>query len=158
MVPDDDARSLGGEVSDRQWRDVTGILAVQVDRLDIATLRAVAADLGITELLDRAKAVVATAIAVESQEAVGQHAALEIGPYLTLDEAGDGCALLACAREEGLEVLSDDFVKQRLLGPVPVVLDGEGSAGPNRFRATSVPRPTAMSELAHGAQARATTV
>ena len=44
----------GGEVSDRQWRDVIGILAVQRGRLDMETLRAVASDLDLSELLERA--------------------------------------------------------------------------------------------------------
>jgi hypothetical protein len=46
----------GGEVSDRQWRDVIGILAVQRDRLEMETLRAVASDLDLSELLERALA------------------------------------------------------------------------------------------------------
>jgi hypothetical protein len=44
----------GGEVSDRQWRDVVGILAVQGPRLDIARVREVAGELELTDLLDRA--------------------------------------------------------------------------------------------------------
>ena len=44
----------GGEVSDRQWRDVIGILEVQRGRLDTETLRSVASDLDFSELLERA--------------------------------------------------------------------------------------------------------
>ena len=44
----------GGGVSDRQWRDVLGILAVQAARLDRADLESAAADLGLAELLARA--------------------------------------------------------------------------------------------------------
>ena len=44
----------GGQVSDRQWRDVIGILAVQGGRLDVETLRTVARDLDLSELLERA--------------------------------------------------------------------------------------------------------
>lgn len=43
-----------GEVSDRQWRDVLGVLKVQGGLLDFAYLRHWAARLGLTELLNRA--------------------------------------------------------------------------------------------------------
>ena len=45
---------LGGEVSDRQWRDVLGIIAVQGEDLDDAYLRRGADLLVVTDLLDRA--------------------------------------------------------------------------------------------------------
>lgn len=46
----------GGEVSDRQWRDVIGIVRVQGPRLDRAYLAHGAGLLGVTDLLDRALA------------------------------------------------------------------------------------------------------
>ena len=42
---------MGGQVSDRQWQDVMGILRVQVGRLDRAYLQRMADSLGVTELL-----------------------------------------------------------------------------------------------------------
>jgi hypothetical protein len=45
---------LGGGVSDRQWNDVLGVLKVQALSLDLSYLRRWAAELGLTELLDRA--------------------------------------------------------------------------------------------------------
>ena len=44
---------LGGEVSDRQWRDVLGVLKVQAGRLDRDYLRRMAVELGVTGLLQR---------------------------------------------------------------------------------------------------------
>lgn len=44
---------LGGEVSDRQWEDVRGIVNVQGDRLDLGYLSGWADRLGVRDLLDR---------------------------------------------------------------------------------------------------------
>ena len=45
---------LGGEVSERQWRDVLSMLHDQHERLDRAYLRRWAADLGVSDLLQEA--------------------------------------------------------------------------------------------------------
>ena len=45
---------LGGEVSERQWRDVLGILKVQSGSLDIDYMNRMADDLKVKDLLDRA--------------------------------------------------------------------------------------------------------
>ncbi|MBN1426154.1 hypothetical protein JXA88_16510 [Candidatus Fermentibacteria bacterium] len=47
---------MGGEVSERQWRDAIGVLRVQGSSLDGAYLAAWARRLGLRELLDRATA------------------------------------------------------------------------------------------------------
>ena len=46
----------GGEVSDRQWADILGVLRVQAGRLDLDYLRAWAKDQAVADLLDRALA------------------------------------------------------------------------------------------------------
>jgi len=46
----------GGEVSDRQWRDILGVLRAQRGSLDLAYLRDWAVRLTLTDLLDRATA------------------------------------------------------------------------------------------------------
>jgi hypothetical protein len=45
---------LGGEVSERQWRDVLGILKVQSGTLDTDYMNRMADDLKVVDLLDRA--------------------------------------------------------------------------------------------------------
>lgn len=46
----------GGEVSERQWRDVQGVMKVQREALDLVYLRRWATELGVTGLLERALA------------------------------------------------------------------------------------------------------
>jgi hypothetical protein len=45
---------IGGRVSDRQWRDVLGVLKIQGDRVDHDYLRRMATTLDVTDLLERA--------------------------------------------------------------------------------------------------------
>lgn len=45
---------LGGEVSDRQWRDVLGVLKTRAGELDLAYLRQWARELEVSDLLERA--------------------------------------------------------------------------------------------------------
>ena len=44
---------LGGEVSERQWRDVLGVLKVQAGMLDVDYLSSMAHDLQVDDLLER---------------------------------------------------------------------------------------------------------
>ena len=46
----------GGEISDRQWSDVLGILKVQKDKLDYEYIQRWAERLGVRDLLDKALA------------------------------------------------------------------------------------------------------
>lgn len=45
---------MGGEVSDRQWRDILGMLKAQGERLDRSYMERMANQLGVAELLTRA--------------------------------------------------------------------------------------------------------
>lgn len=45
---------MGGEVSERQWRDVLGILKTQGDRLDLGYMREWGAELKVLDLVERA--------------------------------------------------------------------------------------------------------
>ncbi len=45
----------GGKVSDKQWRDVLGVLKVQGERLDFAYLESMAGRFGLADLLERAR-------------------------------------------------------------------------------------------------------
>ena len=44
----------GGEVSDRQWQDVVGVLRVKGEHLDMVYLEKWASELRVRDLLDRA--------------------------------------------------------------------------------------------------------
>jgi hypothetical protein len=46
---------IGGEISDRQWNDVLGVMRTQGDRLDAAYLDHWAAEIGVKDLLDRVR-------------------------------------------------------------------------------------------------------
>lgn len=45
---------LGGEVSDRQWRDILGIIKTRADKLDLAYLQKWAEEIQVSSLLERA--------------------------------------------------------------------------------------------------------
>ena len=71
----------------------------------------------------------ATGVAVDTQEAMGEHAALEIRTNLALDEASDGSTRGSGAREERLQILSDDAMEECLLGLVAFVANRSGFVG-----------------------------
>jgi hypothetical protein len=52
----------GGEVSERQWRDILGVLRAQQGSLDLRYLHDWAVRLALTDLLERAKAEIAEKI------------------------------------------------------------------------------------------------
>lgn len=88
---------------------------------------------------ERDEAVVSAGIAMDSEEAVSEHATLEVGADLALDEAGDRGAGRAGAHNERHELSANHFVKERLLGLVTgVVGDGRASAGTSATGATRV--------------------
>jgi hypothetical protein len=45
---------MGNEISDRQWQDILGILKIRGTQLDMVYLHTWAAQLHVTDLLDRA--------------------------------------------------------------------------------------------------------
>jgi hypothetical protein len=45
---------MGDEVSERQWRDILGVLKIRADAVDLAYLRKWANELNVSDLLDRA--------------------------------------------------------------------------------------------------------
>lgn len=45
---------MGGEVSDNQWRDILGVMKTRAGELDLSYLRTWAAELNISDLLERA--------------------------------------------------------------------------------------------------------
>jgi hypothetical protein len=45
---------MGGEVSDRQWRDILGVLKAQGERLDVGYMQQWAAALNVVDLLEKA--------------------------------------------------------------------------------------------------------
>jgi hypothetical protein len=51
---------MGGEVSDRQWRDTLGVLKTNVGDIDLEYLRQWAQELKVSDLLERALALVAS--------------------------------------------------------------------------------------------------
>jgi hypothetical protein len=46
---------IGGEISDKQWGDIIGVMKTQGDRLDAAYLDKWATEIGVKDLLDRAR-------------------------------------------------------------------------------------------------------
>jgi hypothetical protein len=66
---------------------------------------------------------------MQAEKTSREDATIEIRSDFALDEASNGCSLLARIGEERLKCLSDDFVEERPLRLVAFVLDGEGSLG-----------------------------
>ena len=64
----------------------------------------------------------ATGIAVNAQEPMSKHAALEVSAQLPFDEAGNRLAPLASVREERREFFGDHLIEERLFRQAPLVL------------------------------------
>ena len=60
----------GGEMSDRQWRDVVGVMQVQLHLLDQAYLEKWAAKLGVSDLLQRAWTEARTLMGESTEQAI----------------------------------------------------------------------------------------
>ncbi len=71
----------------------------------------------------------AAGVAVQAEETSREDSTIDVGAELAFDESRDRRALLAGVGEEGLEVLSHDFVEQCLLGLVTLVFDGSAFGG-----------------------------
>jgi hypothetical protein len=68
----------------------------------------------------------AAVLAANAEKAPAEKAAVEEGPKLALDEAGDDAALIAGGGEKGLEVLLHDAVENAGLRRAPLVLERIG--------------------------------
>ena len=71
----------------------------------------------------------AAVVAVHAEEPVRQHAAIEVGADLALDEPRHRRTRLVCASQKGLELFADDLVEERLLGLVAFVANRVVAAG-----------------------------
>ena len=60
----------GGETSERQWGDVVGVMQIQFDQLDQAYLNRWAADLGVSDLLQRAWTEARTLMGESTEQAI----------------------------------------------------------------------------------------
>ncbi len=59
---------------------------------------------------------------MQAKETSGEDAAIEIRADFAFDEASNGCSLLGRVGEEALEGFSDDFVKERILRLMALVV------------------------------------
>ena len=59
---------------------------------------------------------------MQAKKTSSENAAIDVGTYLAFDEASDGRTLLARVSEERRELLADDFVKERFLRLVALVV------------------------------------
>lgn len=64
----------------------------------------------------------AAIIAMDAQEAMGKHAALEVCAQLPFDEAGNRLTALASVRHERLELFGNHLIEESLLRQAPLVL------------------------------------
>jgi hypothetical protein len=71
----------------------------------------------------------ATCVAVDAQKAMSQHAALEVGADLAINEASDRRARRLRPCDEGCELFTNDAIKESVLGLVAFVVNRGVVAG-----------------------------
>jgi hypothetical protein len=84
---------------------------------------------------------VAAVVAVHTQEPVRQHAPVEMGADLALDEPCHRRSRLACASQKRLELSADDVVEERLFGLMAFAVRRSRTATPDQVRGLMPYRP-----------------
>jgi len=92
---------------------------------------------------------------MDPQKSMREDPTPEIGTDLSLDKAGNRCALPSCPSQEGLELLADDVMKKGLFGLVAFVFDGGRHSIPGAGRLCPILGLVDISVLTGGAESTA---